>query len=164
MAFPPARHRFRVDGCSVSSSRVADPSAYVYRLVLPRGARPGSRAVPSPKSAVAAKPAACSSHGLTTMLACPRPPRRTWPTTSSSLRSSSPSRRSACVCEYRRRLEQRQNKWRDLSSWPSETHLPTSGLCRIVDSFIEVLERGLEKPGQEVVRPDLVLWAKSGNS
>lgn len=87
---PPARHRFHDVGCSVSKSRVANSDACMCRLVSLRGARPVSLAAPSPKSAVAAKPAACSSRARMMMPACPRPPRRIWPTISSSLRSSSP--------------------------------------------------------------------------
>jgi len=61
-------------------------------------ARRAMPAAPSPRSAGAARPAASSSPALRTTPTSPRPPRRTWQSTSQSSRSSSPSPRSACAC------------------------------------------------------------------
>ena len=91
---PPSPHL--ISPISPSPNVTRSPSH--YRPAPRSAARRAMPAAPSPRSAGAARPAASSSPALRTTPTSPRPPRRTWQSTSQSSRSSSPSPRSACAC------------------------------------------------------------------
>ena len=84
-----------------SLDRAASTAAHSHqpcRSLAPRTSTPRSVLPPSPHLISPISPPPLTSLALRTTPTSPRPPRRTWQSTSQSSRSSSPSPRSACAC------------------------------------------------------------------